>query len=66
MVINVGRTEHSILNLAKRARKILYAHLWPALSSHRYPNIVEIDDFKDSHVTALCMAINRAVANPDT
>ena len=66
MVINVGRTEHSILNLAKRARKTLYAHLWPALSSDRYPNIVEIDDFKDSHVTALCMAINRAFANPDT
>jgi len=65
MVIDVARIDHSILNLAKRARMVLYAHLWPVLRRGRYPNFIEIDDFKDAHVTALCMAINRVFANPD-
>ena len=64
-VIDVGNPRHSIIHLAKRAKKALFAHLWPTLTTSMFPNIIEVDDYKDGKVTALCMAINRKFAGKE-
>lgn len=64
-IFNVGVHKHSIIGLAKQAHRALYAQLWPRLTSVQWPNLIEVDNVRDSSVASLCMAINRRFVNPD-
>lgn len=51
-------TFESILDLADEANAVLMSDLLPAVSHTTFPNIIYIDNFADSSVTALAMSIN--------
>lgn len=53
----------SIIELAKTANPTIFTLLPPAVSSETYPNILYIDNFADSNVTALAIAINTIAGN---
>lgn len=52
----VGGT--SILDLAREANPAMFTALPPACNANTFPNILYIDNFAESNVTALAMAIN--------
>lgn len=47
-----------ILDLAEKANPAIFRLLVPACGTTTFPNILYIDDFSKSDVTALAMAIN--------
>ncbi|EKM58286.1 uncharacterized protein PHACADRAFT_90426 [Phanerochaete carnosa HHB-10118-sp] len=53
-IVSDGR----ILTLAEEANPALFRHLPSAVNSQTFPNILYIDDFSHSDITALAMAIN--------
>lgn len=55
--IDIGDGE-SILDLAGEANPTIYSQLLPAISAQTFPNILYIDDFADSSITALAVYIN--------
>ena len=63
-ITDVANRKTSITGMATAAHRALFAQLWPALSRVTYPNMIEVDDVRDSQVAALCMAINDYFASP--
>lgn len=57
-MLDVANWKNSIIGQAIHAHRKLFSSLWPAMSKSTYPNLIEVDNFKDSQVTALCMGIN--------
>lgn len=55
----VGGT--SIIDLANAANPAIFTDLPPAISRSTYPNILYIDNFNQSDITALAMAVNDIV-----
>lgn len=51
----------SILDLANMANSAIFTELPPAISKTTYPNILFIDNFDSSDITALAMAVNDLV-----
>ena len=51
----------SILDLANMANPAIFTELPPALSKATYPNILYVDNFNSSDITALAMAVNDIV-----
>nr|XP_014273368.1 uncharacterized protein LOC106678990 [Halyomorpha halys] len=50
---------NGIKNIAKEANSHLAYILYPQISSNSYPNIICIDDVKNTEVTTLALAINK-------
>jgi hypothetical protein len=63
-IIDGANQEKGIIGMSPKAHTRLYTELWSAMSNGTYPNLIEIDNFHNSQVTALAMAINRIFANP--
>lgn len=56
----------SILDLAAEANDALWLDIWPGTNKNQYPNIIYIDRFESSAVTALAIAFNHAYASHTT
>jgi len=54
-------TGGSIIELSKKAKPALFTKLLPACSRQTYPNILYLDDWISSNITALAVAINDMV-----
>lgn len=54
-------TDGKILSLAAKANPAIFRYLLPAVNAQTFPNILYIDDFSHSDITALAMAINDIV-----
>ncbi len=57
-MMNFAKEKRSIRALAALAHRNLYRDLPPVITPQKYPNLISIDDFSDTSVTALCVAIN--------
>jgi hypothetical protein len=62
-VTDVAYWKSSIIGLSYLAHRVLLGDLWAHLTKDTYPNLIEIDNFHNSHVTAMCMAINDHYVN---
>lgn len=51
-------TDGRILGLAAKANPAIYRELLPAVDPQMYPNILYVDNFSRSDITALAMAVN--------
>lgn len=60
----------SIISLAKQANNAIWALVMPKITSQTFPNILYVDNFADSNLAALAVAMNHmlspAVAGRDT
>jgi hypothetical protein len=57
-ITDVANKKTSITGLAIYVHRALLGNLWNAMTRNTYPNMIEVDDIRDSQVAALCMAIN--------
>ncbi|KAG0652410.1 hypothetical protein D0Z07_1003 [Hyphodiscus hymeniophilus] len=64
-ITDVANRKTSIIGLAIHAKRALLGSLWDGMIRRSsWPNVIEIDDFRGSEVTSLCMAINDYFAKP--
>ena len=60
-ITDVANRKTSVTGLAIYAHRALLGHLWDGMSKGEegsWPSLIEIDDFKGSRVTSLCMVSN--------
>lgn len=58
-ITDVANRKTSITGLTVSAHRALLGHLWDGMiRGVSWPNMIEVDDVRDSSVAALCMAIN--------
>jgi hypothetical protein len=61
-MISFWNEARSVIGKARLAHRMLFSKLWPAINENTNPNLIEVDDFRNSQFTALAMAINNKYA----